>query len=301
MDNNHPLVSIIIVTYNAESTVIETLESAFGQSYDNVEIILSDDCSSDNTVKVVQSWLEQDHSEPRFSVKLLEAESNQGVCRNFNKAINNSSGVYIKIIAGDDKLLPSCCADFVNYINEHPSANFVASYAKVYSETFDEKNCVSSSHQSIVPSFFTESADVQLRKMAYSIFVSAPTMFFSRKVFDLVGGFDVRYPYEDHPFYINILEHGEKIHFLPKDTVAYRVHASTYNSDLKLFNYEFSRASKQFREEKCYKYYGIRQKIAVKSYYAFLSFLEMFNLNKKTKWLYPIYKVINGIIWKFGK
>lgn len=301
MNNIHPLVSIVIVTYNSESTVIETLDSAANQTYDNIEIIISDDCSSDNTVSVVQKWLTLHNENLQCNIKLLTAKHNQGICKNFNKAIREASGSFIKIIAGDDKLLPNCCTDFVKYINTNPSANFVTSFVRIYNKTFDEENFQNSNHSSIVPTIFNESSDVQLKKMAYSIFVSAPTMFFSRELYDRVGGFDERYFYEDHPFYMNILESGEKIHFCPKETVGYRIHQSTFNSDLKLFNYQFSRSSKQFRQDRCFKYYGFRQKIAVKLYYGILTTFERLHLNKKTKVLSVLYRVLIGLIWKIGK
>ena len=301
MEDFFPLVSIIVVTYNSESTIVETLDSAISQSYENIEIIISDDCSKDNTVSVVKTWLKQNEKSVIGGIKLLESEKNQGVCRNFNKAINSSTGQYIKIIAGDDKLFANCCSDFVNYVKEHPTANFVTSYLKVYDGIFSEDNCVNkNSYRRRLP-IFDKAANVQLKQMAYKLFVSAATMFFSRSLFDKVGGFDERYIYEDLPFYINILEHGERIYLLETVTVGYRIHQSTFNSDQKLFNYEFSRHTKKFRQERCYKYYGIRQKVAVGAYYCLLTFLEKAHLNRKTKVTQFLFHAITGTIWYLGK
>lgn len=301
METNHPLVSIIIVTYNSECTIVETLDSAINQSYDNVEIIISDDCSKDNTVNVVLSWIEQNASSFRGKIRMLTSEANQGVCKNSNKAIRNSLGEYIKIIAGDDKLLPDCCKDYVNFVNENPEAHFVTSFVQVYNNTFEERNRVDSTRTKVVPSVFSKPADVQLKMMAFYIFVSAPTMFFSRQLYDKVGGFDEHYLYEDHPFYINILEAGEKIYMMPKESVAYRIHESSYNSNQKLFNYNFSRSSRKFRAERCYKYYGFRQKIATEAYYSILTIFEQLHLNKKTKFMQSVYHAITGAIWAIGK
>ena len=54
-----PLVSICVITYNSSKTVVETLESIKNQSYSNIELVVSDDCSPDNTVELVQQWLEK--------------------------------------------------------------------------------------------------------------------------------------------------------------------------------------------------------------------------------------------------
>ena len=53
IEADFPLVSIVVATYNSAKTVIETLESIKAQTYDNIELIVSDDCSQDNTIDVV--------------------------------------------------------------------------------------------------------------------------------------------------------------------------------------------------------------------------------------------------------
>lgn len=301
MKNRHPLVSIIVVTYNAENTVVETLDSAISQNYDNLEIIISDDSSKDHTVAVIRTWLKEAKKQFNGNITLLTSETNQGVCRNFNKAIKQSSGQYIKIIAGDDMLFPNCCEDYVRFVTGNPLAQFVTSYVKVYNEEFKEDNCVYSSSNRRRMAIFDKPAEVQLKYMAYKIFVSAPTMFFSRELYERVGGFDERYKYEDHPFYINILEAGEKIYLLPKETVGYRKHQSTFNSSSKLFNYQFTIYAKQFREERCYKYYGFRRKTAVNIYYGLLALIERLHLNRKTRITQFVFHEITGLIWKIGE
>ena len=52
---NNPLVSVVVITYNSASTIIETLDSIREQSYKNIELIISDDCSKDNTVDITHT------------------------------------------------------------------------------------------------------------------------------------------------------------------------------------------------------------------------------------------------------
>ena len=52
-----PLVSIVVITYNSSKYVLDTLQSVYNQTYKNLELIISDDCSSDNTVAIVEKWL----------------------------------------------------------------------------------------------------------------------------------------------------------------------------------------------------------------------------------------------------
>lgn len=298
--NKQPLVSVVVVSYNAEETVLETLDSVLRQTYDNLELILSDDCSKDDTVKIAKEWFDNNKSTFKGGAKLLTSEWNQGVCANFNKAINTSRGEWIKIIAADDILLPNCCMDYVDYAISHPNAQFISSYLAVYDEYFEQGRCIDKQYAAKDLTFFEKDYAEQLKLMAYQIYSTAPSMFFSQKVFVEVGGFNERYSYEDHPFYINLLEHGYKMYFMPKVTAGYRIHNSMFNSNEKLFSYKFSLSSKQFREERCFRYYNWRQKLACKLYYSFLSFLEKNNLNKKTKIRSAIYDAAVGFIWRIG-
>ena len=198
-------------------------------------------------------------------------------------------------------MLQNCCADFINFVSKTPDAQFVTSYIDYYHNTFDASNCIRPKVAVNYLSIFESSVEVQLKEMAYKIFVMAPTMFFSRIVFDEVGGFDENYIYEDHPFYVNLLEHGHKLYFADCTTVGYRIHDSTVNSNIKLFNYRFSQNSKKFRIERCFKYYTCSQRFATRLYYSVLDTYERFGWNKKTKFTYPIFDTLIGIIWKIGR
>lgn len=295
-----PLVSVIVVSYNAEDTVLETLDSVLNQTYPKVELVLSDDCSKDKTVDVAQKWFNEHSVAFKGGAHLLTAEQNQGICANFNKAIRFASGEWIKIIAADDILFPNCCWDYVEFSLRHPEAKFITSYVAMYDCFFTEDRCIDKHYSARDLTVFNKESGEQLKKMVYQIFVTAPSMFFSKSVFVEVGGFNERYSYEDHPFYVTLLEHGHKLYFMPKVTAGYRVHNSMFNSQKKLFNYKFSLSSKQFRKERCFKYYNWRQKLACNLYYSFLAFLEKLRLNKKTKTTSMLYNYIVGLFWRIG-
>jgi len=107
-----PLVSIIVITYNSAKYVLETLESAKVQTYLNIEVIVSDDCSMDDTVSVCSKWLEDNKG--RFArTQVLTNEENTGIAENCNRGIKAGKGNWIKLIAGDDLLLPNCLCDFI--------------------------------------------------------------------------------------------------------------------------------------------------------------------------------------------
>jgi glycosyltransferase involved in cell wall biosynthesis len=101
--HNSPLVTIICLCYDHETFVIETLNSVINQSYNNIELIIVDDFSTDNSRQVIKNWL------INFpEIKFITNEKNLGNTKSFNKALNLAKGDYIIDLAADDVLLPNC-------------------------------------------------------------------------------------------------------------------------------------------------------------------------------------------------
>lgn len=112
-----PLVSYCIITYNQEHCIREALYSAISQDYENMEIIVSDDNSKDNTYDVIQNFVK--HYDGRFNIILNRNPKNLFITGNLNKAIELSHGKYIIFSAGDDtKSGPNSVSQFVRYIGE---------------------------------------------------------------------------------------------------------------------------------------------------------------------------------------
>lgn len=112
-----PLVSYCIITYNQEHCIREALESAISQDYENMEIIISDDNSTDNTFTIIQEFVEQYGGAIPFL--LNKNPQNLFITGNLNKAIELSHGKYIIFSAGDDtKAGPNSVRQFVKYIKE---------------------------------------------------------------------------------------------------------------------------------------------------------------------------------------
>lgn len=288
------LVSCAVLTYNSASTVLETLESIKEQTYKNIELIISDDCSKDNTVDICREWLEK--NEGRFvRTELLLVNKNTGVSDNFNRALYSSQGKWLKCIAADDIMLPNCIEWFMEYVLEHNEAKWVSSYVRTYNETFDENNCFA---RKVVSdrSFFDLDADGQLRKIAIWNMIQAPSLFFLRSMKIELGGYDNSYSFEDYPFFLKVLEHGYKCYFMDKETVGYRVHESISHSDGALFNYKFLQESRRFHTEKCFKYLSKKQIKGQHLIWKFQDIIESMNLNKNTPIMSFVYNKIFYLI-----
>ena len=97
------LVSIVIPTYNQEEFVEETIESVLSQTYKNVEIIITDDGSVDDTARIIESYAN------RFPSKIIPVlnGTNVGIAGNLNKGLERVRGEYIAWLGGDDIMLPT--------------------------------------------------------------------------------------------------------------------------------------------------------------------------------------------------
>lgn len=225
MENKSPLVSVVIITYNSAKTVLETLDSVYNQTYKNIELIVSDDCSSDDTVSLCQEWLAK-HSERFVFSSLVTSNTNTGVAPNLNRGILKSSGVWIKSLAGDDRLKDNCIEAFVSFV-EKEKCEFCICRLALFSEDGDvsqeEKNTYDRCYKSI-----KGNSKEQLKSICIKYTFPGPGFFYSRKIYDSIGGFDEMYPFwEEFPFVYNLLNRGVCAYALDLDLVEYRVSGSS--------------------------------------------------------------------------
>ena len=96
MQENQPLVSIIMPVYNSEKYISEAIESVCNQSYKNWELLIVNDGSTDHTAKIID-----DYSKKNFRIKVFHRK-NEGVSMARNFALNQICGEYVTFIDSDD-------------------------------------------------------------------------------------------------------------------------------------------------------------------------------------------------------
>jgi len=111
-------VSVCIPTYNSASYVRECIESVLAQTYQDFELIVSDNASTDATCDIVKSF-----SDAR--IRLHRLERNMGMAFNFNNAASLARGEYIKFLCYDDLLGPACLTKQVAALDQNPQAVMV--------------------------------------------------------------------------------------------------------------------------------------------------------------------------------
>jgi len=112
-----PKVSIHVISYNQERYIAEALESAVNQEYPNLEVVVSDDASTDGTGEIIR---EMQAAHPGKIIALFN-QANAGITVNANKALQACSGDYIAFLGGDDVLLPGKIAAQMAWFLEDPN------------------------------------------------------------------------------------------------------------------------------------------------------------------------------------
>lgn len=114
---NNPLVSIITVCKNAESTIEKTIQSVIFQTYKNIEFIIIDGKSSDKTIEIINSYKE--------NITYFISESDKGIADAWNKGINKSNGFFIQLLNADDYLDEEKIEESINSFKKNKKAAFV--------------------------------------------------------------------------------------------------------------------------------------------------------------------------------
>lgn len=124
-----PKVSVCIPVYNRPVFVAEAIENVLDQTFGDFEIIVTDNCSTDNTPEVVKSYAVKDRR-----VKYYRNESDLGVCSNLNRGLLLARGEYIKPLLSDDKLSCQCLEVFVDTMDKHPAVSLITSFTQNFGE-----------------------------------------------------------------------------------------------------------------------------------------------------------------------
>ncbi|WP_332029694.1 glycosyltransferase family 2 protein [Kaistella sp.] len=224
MLENSPLVSVIVITYNSEKYVLETLESIQKQTYSNVELIISDDGSSDNTLNICENWLSK-NNERFIRTEIIKVVQNTGIPGNCNRGVASANGEWIKLIAGDDCLTKEGISEFVGM--EKSESHLFQTVCEIYKDVFSEKYLLGKSGSSSTKSFFSLDSNYQYRLLKYWNFLSAPTVFFKAEIFNTLAFDEDFKKIEDYPFWIIVTKNGYKIGFADVVTVRYRIHSDS--------------------------------------------------------------------------
>ena len=117
-----PLISVLMPTYNVAPFVEEAVRSILLQTYQNFELIIVDDCSTDDTFAILQQLAKEDRR-----IILDRNERNSKICVTLNRAWSMAKGNYIARMDGDDVSTPERLSVLLSFLNDHPEVDLVGS------------------------------------------------------------------------------------------------------------------------------------------------------------------------------
>ena len=223
-----PLVSVCIPTFNGGKYIRETLDSLYNQFYPNIELIVSDDDSKDDTLDIIRDTV----SVWDIPVKIINHRPN-GIGANWNNCVRNAQGEYIKFLFQDDIIYPNCISEMVELAERDQEIGIVFSNRKIIgdivkNETWMEKYANLSEHLGNLKKIQSGRSFLgsnQILKSPLNKFGEPTVVLLRRDIFNKVGFFseklkqslDIEYWYRLLPFY--------KVGFVDKQLVAFRLHS----------------------------------------------------------------------------
>jgi len=194
MTEHNPLVSIIVITFNSAKYVLETLESARSQTYQNLELIVSDDCSTDNTVEICRKWI--DENKARFvRTELVTVKKNTGIPANFNRGLRLANGYWLKPIAGDDVLIDDAVNNIITYSKTKVIKDILLTLIDVYNENFQISNFITTrpnEWKNIAAYYPDPNSNNQIEHILKGGYHNSPGIFYKKKLIEEIGYYDER-------------------------------------------------------------------------------------------------------------
>ncbi|WNH07725.1 glycosyltransferase [Thalassobellus suaedae] len=201
MPNTNSLVTVICSCYNHSKYVEKSLDSVINQTYKNIQLIIIDDYSNDNSVEVIENWISKNQ------IGLLKKnDKNLGLTRSVNNSFKYVEGDFFIDLAADDKLLPHCIETQISVYKAYPNnlIGIVYGNARVIDNNnntiYTFYNKFSQSKKTTKP----EEGFIYKEIINHSNTICSVSALINKKVFEELGGYDENLVYEDYDLWLRI-------------------------------------------------------------------------------------------------
>ncbi len=200
----NPKVSIVLPTYNGSKHLKESIDSCLNQTYQNIELIIVDDCSTDETPDIVRSY-----NDPR--VRYVRNETNQRLPRSLNIGFALATGEYLTWTSDDNEFLPEAIEMMLGFLIENKGVDFVyADNLSKFLDTGETKKRNISGPQNIGE-----------RNCIGACYL------YTRRVYETLGGFNPNYELvEDYEYWVRVSKKF-RMHYLPRVLYIYGEHSKS--------------------------------------------------------------------------
>lgn len=195
-----PLVSVCIPAYNNAEYIMDTINSILNQTYENLELVIVDDNSTDNTYEVLKRIQDE-------RVKVYHNEKNLGMSGNWNRCLSLCSGEFMKLVGADDMLAETSLEKEVQALVDNPSAVLAESDTKLVDLNGKGKGF----YKRYGRSGLVDGKKICRRGFFNKDYFGAPQAnTFRRSALEKVGGFDSDFTYIlDYDFFVSLACEGD--------------------------------------------------------------------------------------------
>ena len=207
------LVSIIMPSWNTAQFIAESIQSVINQTYKNWELLIVDDCSTDDTDNIVEPFLTD------ARIKYFKNEKNSGAALTRNRAMREAKGEWIAFLDSDDLWMPEKLEKQIRFMNEH---NYTLSFTEY--EKIDEENRTLN--------IYVSGPDVvNKRKMYRYDYIGQLTMMYSARCFGLIQIKDIK-KNNDYAIRLQIYKKQDtEAHLLKENLAKYRIRKKSISHD----------------------------------------------------------------------
>lgn len=263
LKHHHPTVSVLMPVYNAEKYISIAIESILQQTFTDFECIIIDDCSKDNSWKIIQEYAKKDK---RIIAK--RNKRNLNGCQNLNKCLSMARGKYVARADNDDWSYPYRFEKQYKFLESHPEVGIVGGAMELINEDGE-----------VISKRKYHLSDNEIRKhlFRYSPF-SHPLVMIRKSVLDIVGYYNPEYaPADDYELWFRIGK-VSKFANLPYVLLQYRIAAGSMTHNL---TKKMELATIAVRKK--YEHDGTYKMNIVDKLYTFLQYLSVFFIPSKLK------------------
>lgn len=227
-----PLISVVIPSYNYETYLCGAIESVAAQSYQQLELVVMDDCSKDASFEKASALLEQESMQKRFAgrIVLRKNERNLGAHETINEGLRASSGDYLAILNADDLYESNRFSVMMDALQKQNSMWGFSRVKCIGADGARSKDDQAKTFEAIQEKLEGKRF-AALAAVAENVSISTGNLLFARELFDGIGGFkNYRYVH-DYDFFLRACLYDEPV-FVKETAYRYRLHGE--NSFLSL-------------------------------------------------------------------